>query len=73
LRGPLEAGELNTGDLVRLVPGRGDAVRAIEVLAALDGPVIRRVAARPALPPVRVLAFILAAALAATTAAILLG
>lgn len=72
-RGPLRPGTLNRGDLVRLVPGRGDTVRVVEVLAALDGPVLRRLTGRPEVPPLQLVNLLLALALTATTAAILLG
>jgi hypothetical protein len=73
LHGPLPTGVLNTGDLVRLAPGRGNAVRAIEVLAALDGPVVRRLTGRAMVPPVQLVCLILAGVLVTTTVAILLG
>ncbi|MCU7722663.1 hypothetical protein ODJ79_02950 [Actinoplanes sp. KI2] len=73
LHGSLPAGALTSGDLVRLTPGRGNAVRAIEVLAALDGPVVRRLTGRPAVPPAQLVSLLLATALLATAAAILLG
>ncbi|MDI6097131.1 hypothetical protein QLQ12_00725 [Actinoplanes sp. NEAU-A12] len=74
---------LRSGDLVRLTPsrsgslaraatGRGGSVRAVEVLAALDGPVIRRVTATAALPPAQILGLALAVALLAETIAMVL-
>jgi hypothetical protein len=73
LRGNLPAGGLQTGDLVRVLPGRRGSVRAVEVLATLNGPVLRRLAGRPALPPVQMIGFALAAVLLATTVLLLLG
>jgi hypothetical protein len=73
LRGQLPAGGLQTGDLVRVVPGRRGTVRAVDVLATLNGPVLRRLAGRPILPPVQIAGFALAAVLLATTVILLLG
>jgi hypothetical protein len=63
---------LNRGDLVRLVSGRR-GLRAVEVLTTLNGPVIRRVAAAPAVPPAQVAGLAVAAALLAAAALLLLG
>jgi hypothetical protein len=67
------AGEaLNPGDLVRLVPGRRGP-RAVEVVASLDGPMIRRLEAAPAVPPAQWAGLIVAAGLLIAAALLLLG
>ena len=68
---PREA--LRTGDIVRVVPGRGGSVRAVEILASLSGPVVGYLGRRPLVPPVDWAGFGLAAVLLMITSAILFG
>ena len=72
LRGVLPVDALETGDLVRVVPGRRDA-RLVEVLATLHGPVVRRLAGRPAVPPAQWIGLAMAAVLLATTVGVMVG
>ncbi|WP_433795160.1 hypothetical protein [Actinoplanes sp. CA-252034] len=75
LRTDAPRGSLGPRDPVRLIParsGRRGAVQAVEVLAAPDGPVLRRITASPTLSPVQLAGLVLAAILLAATAAILL-
>jgi hypothetical protein len=72
LRAARSGDALNQGDLVRLVPGR-TGLRAVEVLATLNGPVLRRVAATPSVPPAQMAGLTVAAALLAAAALLLLG
>jgi hypothetical protein len=53
LRSDLSRQTLVTGDIVRVVTGPRGAVRAVEVLATLDGPVLRRLERRPVMTPVQ--------------------
>jgi hypothetical protein len=69
LRGRIPPEALRTGDLVRVVTGRAGAVRAAEVLATMNGLVIRRVAARAGVAP----AWWAAAAQAVLTVGIAIG
>lgn len=73
LRGAVHADVLRTGDLVRFVPGRWGGTGAVEVLAGLTGPVIRRVTGGGALPPVQWAGLGTAAALLALTVVVLYG
>lgn len=75
LRTAAPRGSLKSRDPVRLVParsGRRGAVRAVEVLATPDGPVLRRIVASPALPPVQWAGLLLAAVLLVVTVVTLL-
>jgi hypothetical protein len=75
LRTGAPRGSLGPRDPVRLVParsGRRGAVRAVEVLATPDGPVLRRIVASPALSPVQRAGLLLAALLLVVTVVILL-
>ncbi len=67
------ADALRTHDLVRLVKGRRGRIRAVEVLAGLNGPVVRRLVDRPALGAAEWAGFASAAVLLAVAAVILLG
>jgi hypothetical protein len=82
LRTDVPPAALRSGDLVRVTPsssvlnrvapGRHSQVRIVEVLAARNGPVTRRIAATAALPPAQLLGLGLAVALLAATAAMVL-
>jgi hypothetical protein len=75
LRTAAPRGSLGPRDPVRLVParsGRRGAVQAVEVLATPDGPVLRRIVASPALPPVQRAGLLLAALLVVATIVTLL-
>ncbi|GAA4951751.1 hypothetical protein [Actinoplanes utahensis] len=74
---------LRRGDLVRVVPARRarlrrrapdrhGPLRAVEILTALGGPVVRRVDADPSLPPVQIAGLALAVLLLASAAAAVL-
>ncbi|MEV4350921.1 hypothetical protein AB0J83_41220 [Actinoplanes sp. NPDC049596] len=69
--GPADA--LRHNDIVRVTMGRGDRVRAVEVLAGLSGPTVRRLAARPALAAADWLGYAAAAVLVIIAVAPLAG
>ncbi|GID31990.1 hypothetical protein [Paractinoplanes brasiliensis] len=64
---------LRTGDLIRVVPGPRRQARAVEVLAAPDGPVVRRLTGGGLLAPVQWSGLALAVVLLAFTTAVLFG
>jgi hypothetical protein len=73
LHGAPQTGVLHTGDLVRIVPGAKGKARAVEVLAGMDGPVLRRLEGRGLLAPLQWAGLAVAVALLALTTAVLWG